>query len=208
MLNHYLPSLRNGDVNPFQRTYVAEIRKLDEVERKLAYLTAQIEASDLSSAIRPFSETQHLLMHHQQSSRQIDELEGRLAEHEERVKEMTDSYETLLKRMAEMQEARHVLRETATFFKQSQEGGGRGRLGGGREASLDEDQAPLLESAAAEGPNQTVGDNAPQGLELDFVAGTMDRARMPTFERVLWRVLRGNLYMNWGELLLTSSRSF
>lgn len=38
------------------------------------------------------------------------------------------------------------------------------------------------------------------GLELiarRFVAGTIDRTRMATFERVLWRVLRGNLYMNY-----------
>lgn len=33
-----------------------------------------------------------------------------------------------------------------------------------------------------------------------FVAGTIDRARLPTFERVLWRVLRGNLYMNHTDI--------
>lgn len=33
-----------------------------------------------------------------------------------------------------------------------------------------------------------------------FVSGTIDRERMGTFERVLWRVLRGNLYMNYAEI--------
>lgn len=199
MLTFQALFISNVDVNPFQRTYVSEIRKLDEVERKLAYLTSQIDSSDLSGAVRPYSETQHLLMHHQQSSRQLDQVEASLGEHEERVKQMTESYETLLKRMAELQEARHVLRETAAFFKQAMEG--RGQRQHGREDSVDEDQAPLLESADVS--SQTVGGADPathhqQGLELEFVAGTMDRARMPTFERVLWRVLRGNLYMNWG----------
>ncbi len=32
------------------------------------------------------------------------------------------------------------------------------------------------------------------------MAGTIDRTRMATFERILWRVLRGNLYMNYAEI--------
>lgn len=38
-------------------------------------------------------------------------------------------------------------------------------------------------------------------FDLEFVAGTIDRARIPTFERVLWRVLRGNLYMNHTDIV-------
>lgn len=33
-------------------------------------------------------------------------------------------------------------------------------------------------------------------MMIRFVSGTIDRSRVQTFERVLWRVLRGNLYMN------------
>lgn len=33
-----------------------------------------------------------------------------------------------------------------------------------------------------------------------FVAGTIDRARISTLERLLWRVLRGNLYMNYTDI--------
>ena len=32
------------------------------------------------------------------------------------------------------------------------------------------------------------------------MAGTIERSRLPTFERVLWRVLRGNLYMNHTDI--------
>jgi len=41
------------------------------------------------------------------------------------------------------------------------------------------------------------------GLSLtfcSFVTGTIERSRLPTFERVLWRVLRGNLYMNHTDI--------
>jgi V-type H+-transporting ATPase subunit a len=40
----------------------------------------------------------------------------------------------------------------------------------------------------------------PVQFDLEFVAGTIDRARLPTFERILWRVLRGNLYMNHTDI--------
>lgn len=38
-------------------------------------------------------------------------------------------------------------------------------------------------------------------LAFRFVAGTIERSRVPTFERVLWRVLRGNLYMNHTDIV-------
>lgn len=63
--------------------------------------------------------------------------------------------------------------------------------------SFDEgdDRAGLLEHAAEYGT--LPGDPTLSGFDLEFVSGTIERSRMPTFERILWRVLRGNLYMNY-----------
>ena len=46
----------------------------------------------------------------------IDELEAHLNEHDAKVSEMNTYQETLNKRMLELTELRHVLREASTFF--------------------------------------------------------------------------------------------
>lgn len=186
----------NSDVNPFQRTYVGQLRRLDEADRRLNFLLGKIEADGIT--VRPYADTKHLLQG-RSLPQLVDELDPVLAEHEERVAQMSDNHELLLKRMAELQEARHVLRETASFFREAARSGG--DFAGVRTSfSGDEDRAPLLENASDANAHSNGGDgNALQQFELEFVAGTIDRARMATFERVLWRVLRGNLYMNWGK---------
>lgn len=85
--------------------------------------------------------------------------------------------------------------ETAVFFRQA-ENNSSAIMDDGNRNSFDESNAPLLENALESG---THGDGGAGGMQLEFVSGTIDRARMGTFERVLWRVLRGNLYMNYAE---------
>lgn len=127
---------------------------------------------------------------------QTEELSNKLRDHEERIGQMNGSYETLQKRLLELEEARHVLRETAVFFDQAESRHDPSRT------STDDANAPLLDDVEGRAVGGGRGDESSFAttFDLEFVAGTIDRTRMATFERILWRVLRGNLYMNYAEI--------
>ncbi|KAJ7175876.1 V-type ATPase, V0 complex, 116kDa subunit family [Mycena filopes] len=154
----------NPSINPFQRSFVGEIRRIDEMARRVRFFATQIDKEKDVIPIRPLYDSAPLITVGPRAAQTIDELDVTLAEHESRLIRMNESYQTLSERTKELVEARHVLRETAVFFDKSQ--------------------------------FSTSGIQ----FDLEFVAGTIDRARVPTFERVLWRVLRGNLYMNHTDI--------
>lgn len=83
--------------------------------RRVRFLHAQIE-KDGAIPIRPLHDSVPLLTVGPSAAQTIDELDLKLAEHESRLTQMNDSYQTLSTRARELQEARHVLRETAQFF--------------------------------------------------------------------------------------------
>jgi V-type H+-transporting ATPase subunit a len=63
------------------------------------------------------------------------------------------------------------------------------------EATETDVESPLLEEQG------TSGSTALRGLmKLGFVTGVVERDRMATFERILWRVTRGNLYIKHAEI--------
>ncbi|KAF4628564.1 hypothetical protein G7Y89_g9584 [Cudoniella acicularis] len=181
----------NSDVTAFQRTFTQEIRRLDNVERQLRYFHAQMEKAgiplrkidfDVDSLASP-------------SASEIDELSDRSQSLEQRVASLNDSYETLKKREVELIEWRCVLREAGGFFDRAH-----GNVEEIR-ASTDNDDAPLLQDVEQHGQGQN-GDaeRSFSVMNIGFVAGVIPRDRVAAFERILWRTLRGNLYMNQTEI--------
>ncbi|TRM59838.1 V-type ATPase, V0 complex, 116kDa subunit family [Schizophyllum amplum] len=176
----------NPEVNPFQRSFVGEIRRIDEMARRVRFFSTQIQKERDVVPIRPLYDSAPLITVGPRAAQTIDELDVTLAEHESRLTKMNDSYQMLSDRTKELVEARHVLRETAVFFDSAQDHDTDIRQ------SLDDSSAPLLQHEDRENHGSTTN----VSFDLEFVAGTIERSRVPTFERVLWRVLRGNLYMN------------
>ena len=129
------------------------------------------------------------------SATEIDELADRSQSLEQRVSSLNDSYETLKKREVELTEWRWVLREAGGFFDRAH-----GNVDEIR-ASTDNDNAPLLADVEQHASGQN-GDaeRSFSVMNIGFVAGVIPRDRVAAFERILWRTLRGNLYMNQSEI--------
>lgn len=129
---------------------------------------------------------------------EIDELAERSESLEQRIASLNDSYETLKKREVELTEWRWVLREAGGFFDRAHTHTEDIRQ------SFDNDEAPLLRDVEQHGPRGANGDTQGQQsfseMNIGFVSGVIPRDRIGAFERILWRTLRGNLYMNQSEI--------
>ena len=187
----------NAETSAFQRTFTKEIRRLDNVERQLRYFKAQMDKAGIEMRSR-FEFDDDMLAPPQ--ANEIDELAERSEQLEERISKLNESYEILMKRNAELTEWRWVLKEAGGFFDRAH-----GQTDEIRQ-SIDDDDAPLLRNAEAEegrGMNGDADRSQQQSfavMNIGFVSGVIPRERLPAFERILWRTLRGNLYMNQSEI--------
>ncbi|KAH6577637.1 hypothetical protein BASA62_000837 [Batrachochytrium salamandrivorans] len=161
----------NSNLNAFQRTFVYEIKRFNEMERKIRFLLSQSAKSDIT--VTPSDPLAAYA--HSRSQVEIDQLETTLAELETKILQMNSSYETLNRRFFELSELRHVLRETAVFFQEAES-----RVDTITGANYQE-EASLLASAERESIDVT---ERTRSISLGFVAGVIPRPRMATFEQI------------------------
>lgn len=181
----------NPETTAFSRTFTQEIRRLDNVERQLTYFREQIEKNGIDMrSIYEFSNAMAA-----PSASEIDELADRSQSLEQRIKSLNESYETLKKRETELTEWRWVLREAGGFFDRA-----RGQTEEIRQSIDSSDDAPLLRDVEQANGSAEGGQQSFSVMNISFVAGVIPRERMGAFERILWRTLRGNLYMNQAEI--------
>lgn len=112
------------------------------MDRRVRFLTSQLEKDSIP--MRPLESALPFVTLSSDGNGHvgpalIDDLSNRLKDHEERLNQMNSGSESLIKRKLELEEAKHVLRETAVFFEQAE---GRGE---NVRNSTDDANAPLLD---------------------------------------------------------------
>ncbi|KAL7850335.1 hypothetical protein SRHO_G00196840 [Serrasalmus rhombeus] len=162
----------NPDVNVFQRKFVNEVRRCEEMDRKLRFVEKEIKKANIN--IVDTGENPEVPF-----PRDMIDLEATFEKLENELKEINTNQEALKKNFLELTELKHILRRTQQFFDEMED------------PSLMEESSTLLD------PNE-VGRVAP--LRLGFVAGVIGRERIPTFERMLWRVCRGNVFLRQADI--------
>jgi len=171
----------NKEVNAFQRTFVSDIRHYDEVARQVRFLKNQIEREDIP--IKKSSAEEAAVS---KTPKELEELEQKISETEKVVIELNENQRTLDKRYLELTEQRHVIKVTDEFFKS---GKNKEKI---QESNLKSDSTTGLLKEESEAADLEAGRKS----SVSFVAGVIPREKVNGFERLLWRMLRGNLFTN------------
>jgi V-type H+-transporting ATPase subunit a len=157
-------------LNSFQRKFTSEVRRCDEMERKLNYIEREVlkdevnipdvETADVPSAPNP---------------REMVNLEAQLEKTENEIQELSENSTALYQNFVELNELKYVLEKTQTFFSAQEQATNLENVGGGGEETTD-------------------------SKNLGFVAGVVAREKVIGFERMLWRISRGNVFLRQAEI--------
>ncbi|XP_034944898.1 V-type proton ATPase 116 kDa subunit a isoform X2 [Chelonus insularis] len=174
----------NSNVNYFQRKFVNEVRRCDEMERKLRYIEAEVKKDGvlISEIVGELPRAPN--------PREVIDLEAHIEKTEHDILELSYNAVNLKSNYLELSELRHVLEKTQVFFTENQ----------GSFLFLDQqEEANDSITRALINEEQQYPSTTGRG-RLEFVAGVVNRERVPAFERMLWRISRGNVFLRQAEL--------
>ena len=190
----------NGGTSAFARNFVEELRRCDELERKFRFFEEQIREDSPPDADLYFEPDRVNL--EAGSEVDLDELD-----HDARALEA--ELQSSHARLVEMIRDRSALLESQIVLETagSVMGSGAGGRGAGSDGMLGGDTADLGsfgdvrdggdgESVSLLSANQAGGPGASRsGVTLFCVAGVIHTERVSTFQLLLWRATRGNVFL-------------
>uniref|UniRef100_A0A667XV00 V-type proton ATPase subunit a n=1 Tax=Myripristis murdjan TaxID=586833 RepID=A0A667XV00_9TELE len=170
----------NPSVSSFQRRFVSEIKRCEEMERILGYLLREIQKANIAvpedddSPVAP-------------PPKQVLEIMEQLQRLEMELSEVARNKEKLQRNLLELTEYTHMLKITRTFIHSRS-----------RVSAL----GPQYEEFPTMETDSVTGCTSMQrlGAKLGFVSGLIQRVKVEAFERMLWRVCKGYTILSYAEV--------
>uniref|UniRef100_A0A3Q2WBJ3 V-type proton ATPase subunit a n=1 Tax=Haplochromis burtoni TaxID=8153 RepID=A0A3Q2WBJ3_HAPBU len=165
----------NPSVSSFQRRFVSEIKRCEEMERILGYLLREIQKAKIAI---PQEDESPLAP----PPRQVLEIMEQLQRLEMELSEVAKNKEKLQRNLLELTEYTHMLKITRTFIHSR--------------SRVSYEEFPTMET------DSVTGSTGMQrlGAKLGFVSGLIQRVKVEAFERMLWRVCKGYTILSYAEV--------
>ncbi|XP_071443370.1 V-type proton ATPase 116 kDa subunit a 1-like [Hetaerina americana] len=163
----------NDELNAFQRRFIAEVKTANEIERKLCFMESEIAKEGiLSQNLEELPKAPN--------SKEISKLEAHLEKTEGDLKEACRSLTVLTSNFVELSELKHVLEKTQELF-------------------AEQENSPNFNEARALNEEDQGAANTSRS-QLNFIAGVIPRERIPGFEKMLWRISKGNIFLRQTDI--------
>lgn len=165
----------NPHVNAFQRKFVNEVRRCEEMQRKMRYIEKEMNSeglkadkSDLTPKAPP--------------PKEMVDLEASLEKMESELREVNVNAVALKRNYCDLVELKEVLTKVQGFFA----------------AHAHEPQTYMEDHYAMMSDNSAMASG--NSVQLGFITGVINRERLPAFERLMWFACRGNVFPRFDEI--------
>lgn len=166
----------NAEQNAFSRKYVNDVRRCDEMLRRLRYFESELKKTlivmdmdvDINACPVP-------------NQQDMAKLETDFQQLETSLKEIVANTEDLERQEIQLRELRHLLMTADTIFQESM-------------STFQARETVAYPGADLNAIEMQTGGSDREG-DLRFVAGVVSRKRLGAFQRLLWRSCHGNVFV-------------
>ncbi|KAK0397677.1 hypothetical protein QR680_002214 [Steinernema hermaphroditum] len=174
------------DLNPnatvFQRNFVKNVRRCDEIEKSLRFIEREVEAVKPEIPI-PSIDLESISIPHPRS---IANLESQASELVKTVEQLKESESQLKKSLNEMGEYKHVLLKVDNFFEENLDEEARIEMSEDDESMVENEEGVALLQRSE--------------TQRWFIAGVLDFNKKLAFERCLWRACKRTVFVRTAEI--------
>ncbi|KAI6179364.1 V-type proton ATPase subunit a [Aphelenchoides besseyi] len=174
----------NSEVSSYNRKYMIEVKRCDEMQRQIKMVEEAVNELNFEIPFAPSSLPAPL-------PRDMNDLENRFEKLEEELTQIQRSTKELKHNYLQLSNLKQVLSKVQILFDEGQQHHAR--------QSISEAQhgfGPIHSNGVVPGIGTiTDKEEKREESELKFIAGSINKDRVSAFERVLWRMTHGNVFM-------------